>query len=405
MKKQAYQVLSQFRIPSFRMNLFRMAVVIFAIFITSSIVSVGAQQGGGDPTLPVPEIKVDSYTAQNHDPAEGVFTIISWTVSTEDQLGYKLEIQEQGSDKKYVAALFAPDAPGVDTATAGGVYKTDAFQPNKKYDIFVTAYTRDGKESVPGAFILDTAPKQVENCSETYVNLAKQRIRDFVMFDWNDICKSQKTASSYKIYENNQLVGEVDESDSFYATSSNPPEGTVWKIEAYGEEPPNANESVIKTCEEVIWKLQKRGNGPGRPESYDECQVQGTWLRTIVKFKEYEDSSGANPGGWLVRMTQGVGNNNIPYFNFVSGRTPIPGLPNEYYFNSYVPCLDEGNNGLGRYGATIDPWNQFPWTCHNTWRQKVAYGPYFYTNRYWMNFDLTVSGGSSIWPVTTTFIY
>ena len=402
-------------------RIIRSAIIVLVLLFTTSIVSKAQQ--AGDPDLPVPEIKVDSYSAQNQDPTEGVFAIISWTVNTEDQLGYKLEIQEQGTDKKYVAALFSPDAPGVDTTTTGGIYKTDVFQPNKKYDIWVTAYTRDSKESVPGTFTLDTAPAQTQNCAETFSTVTKQRGGDLVMFDWNDICKNSKTATTYKIYKNGQLFGEVDESDSFYATSSNPPEGTTWKIEAYGEEPPNTDPSVIKNCDtvvngqpysEIVTKMRAKsgvlqsfyyGRTAVPVGTVDNCQIQGTWLRAIIKFDEYRDDSTLQPpAGWLGGVIVGLGNNNVPYFNFVTGQFPVPGSPGNNFFNGFVRCLNEGQNGTNRFGSTVDPWNQLPWTCHASYSYRNYHT--YYTERFWVNFDLNAQGGgTSIWPVTTTFTY
>lgn len=342
----------------------------------------------------------------------GATIIATLPDNVECECGARFEAKKQNSNEWIVLGLFAPIEEGDEQQQYQWTLTTNIFELDATYDIRVRLYDRFGTESPYGTTQFAMSPFQERACSDgVFTNLEKSKVGSgeaaAVIFAWDKLCKSQKEANKYKVYKNGQLVGETDQgANNFIYPGTN--DGSTWKIEAYGEEPPNTDPGVIKTCEELITKLQTRGSGPGRPESYDNCQVQGSWLRAIVKFQAYRDDSGANPGGWLTRLVYGIGNNGVPYFNFVPGQFPVPGYPNNHFLNAYVNCRDEGQNGTNASGSSVDPWNQFPWICHNEWHQYVVNGPTYYTNRYWMNFDLNASGtgtGTSIWPVTTEFTF
>jgi hypothetical protein len=389
-------------------------------------------QTSGNTTIPAPDISLTTRAGDESvapdDGTTGAVIVASIPEDQQCECGARFEAKLSDSSDWTVLGLIAPMETGDSYEQYQWFYTSNFFEMDKTYDIRVAIYDRLGSQSEYGQNQFSMKPDQENPCSDnTFSNLKKESYGEgnnaVIMLSWDKVCTHQKTANKYVVYRNSEKVGETDRGANNFAVPG-APDGATWKIEASGEEPPNTNSGVIKNCDttvngqpysEIVTKMVAEasalqsiyGKTAVPVAAVDNCQIQGSWLRAVVKFQTYRDDSTLQPPrGWLSGMVTGLGNNGVPYFNFPTGQFPVPGFPNNRYWNGWVGCGVQGQIAPNASGSVTDPWNQLPWICQSDYTFDPNTYHTSYTERFWVNFDLNAQGGgTSVWPVTTTFTY
>jgi hypothetical protein len=377
--------------------------------------------------LPTPQVSYKIQAgSEGSTPDEGTTGAVITATIPEDQqceCGARFEAKLSDSSDWTALGLAAPMETGDDYEQYQWFYASNFFEMDKTYDVRALIYDRLGAQSEYGQNQFSMKPDQENPCSDnTFSNLKKESYGEgdnaVILLSWDKVCTHQKTANKYVVYKNGEKIGETDQGANNFAIPG-APDGSTWKIEASGDEPPSANMDVIKNCDtvdpngnvtysEIVTKMAAK-SVMVPVVKVNKCQIVGTWLRAIIEFQPWTNTQSvdcASPRAWLSCAMVGYHSyNGQPYFNFITGRIPIPGYPNQYYWNAFAMCGTEGQTVNNSNGAVTDPWNQLPdWRCNSSYTYGTNYSV-SYTDRAWVNFDLTASGGSSVWPVTTTFTY
>lgn len=368
------------------------------------------------PTPDVSSIIIAGEEGAVPDPGTTGATIIA-TIPEEQQCecGARIEGKLSDSDDWKVLALYAPMPTGDEYEQFQWSYSGNYFEQNKTYDFRVRIFDRVGTQSEYGTTQMTMSPYQEPPCADgSFANIKKDTIGTgedaVIFFSWNKVCAESQEANRYVLYKNGSLVRESDQGTNNIAVSGTP-EGATWKIEAFGEEPPSSDPSVIKTCGEVITKINAKTHGTtystqAKITTLNECQVVGTWLRAIITWEPYISTGGYNnqelsPPAWM-----NITLNNPQYFNYPLPRNwnPRPGFPGQVFPDAFDKCgYNNQNTSTGSY---TDPWGPphgpQSWTCNIEYNSSNNATTY----RYWINFDLNATGsGEPVWPITTTFSY
>lgn len=398
----------------------RILLLVLGAIISAGLVKVAFSQTSGNDILPTPEVTSITIAGEEGaapDPGTTGATIIA-SIPEEQQCecGARIEGKLSDSEDWVVLALYAPMPTGDEYEQFQWSYSGNYFEQDKTYDFRVLIYDRIGTQSEYGTTQMTMIPYKEPPCADgSFANIKKDSYGTgedaVIFFSWNKVCAESQEANRYVLYKNDTQEGESDQGANNIAVLGTP-EGATWKIEAFGEEPPNSDPSVIKTCSEVITKINTKTHGAtystqARITDLNECQVVGTWLRAIVTWSPYI-SSGYNPQdlsppAW---MNISLGDGGTPqYFNYPPRHWNLrPGFPGQVFPDAFDKC--GYNNQNTSNGSYTDPWGPphgpQSWTCNVEYNSSNNATTY----RYWINFDLNATGGGEpVWPITTTFVY
>jgi len=372
---------------------------------------------GGGILTPIVEVAYRAGTSEEIPSEDTIGATIIATLPNdiECDCGARFEAKKQNSEEWITLGLFAQVEEGDEQQQYQWTITTNIFELDIAYDIRVRIFDRFGAESPYGTTQVTMSPYKEPPCADgSFANLKKDTFGTgedaVIFFSWNKVCAESQEANRYVLYKNSTRVRETDEGANNIAVAGTP-DGATWKIEAFGEEPPNSDPGVIKTCGEVITKINAKTHGAtystqARITDLNQCQVVGTWLRAIITWEPYINQGGYNnqelsPPAWM-----NITLNDPQYFNYPLPRNwnPRPGFPGQVFPDAFDKCgYNNQNTSTGSY---TDPWGSphgpVSWTCNIEYNSSNNATTY----RYWVNFDLNATGGGEpVWPITTTFSY
>lgn len=395
----------------------RILLLVLGAIISAGLVKVVFSQTSGGNSLPAPDVSSTIFAGEEGaapDPGTTGATIIA-SIPEEQQCecGARIEGKLSDSEDWKVLALYAPMPTGDEYQQFLWTYSGNYFEQDETYDFRVLIFDRIGTQSEYGTTQMTMTPYKEPPCVDgSFANIKKDTIGTgedaVIFFSWNKVCAESQVANRYVLYKNDTQEGESDQGANNIAVVGTP-EGATWKIEAFGEEPANSDPSVIKTCSEVLTKMNAKTHGTeystqSRIINLDHCEVVGTWLRVIITWEPYINYGGYNPQNLspIAWMTVTLGGGGTPqYFNYPPRHWNLrPGFPGQVFSDGFDKCGYNNQNTSG--GSYTDPWGQVNWTCNEEYNPSNNAATY----RYWVNFDLNATGGGgTVWPITTTFSY
>jgi hypothetical protein len=386
-------------------------------------------QVGGDLPTPMVETEVLSSESEGEEAVRS-FVVIA-KVSEEDacECGAIFEMKRNSASEWEVLGIVSPRSEGDTRPKFVWQYAGNFPEIGSDYSVRAKLFGRQGEESAYAEHSFTMVPAPNTPCiNDVFANLQKSTfaIKDVphLQFTWDRVCVGEREATTYKIFKNGELVREQSQSTAYFITAGSP-SGDIWKIEAYGEEPPDQNNAIIRSCSEVISKLNARLNdrptiiAAVRVARLLQCQQVDGLLRTIVEWEPYThcavNCNYVSPDYWVTWSAFTPPPNQghwQPLFNYPTPSSPVtfwwPGPPGPgswellkmgWRCRKASTNADNGNNGFNS-----DPMNQVGWTCPGTWTNGEL-GPNT-VYRQWLNFDLVnIPPPSSVWPITTEFVY